>query len=75
MTRIEHANITVPDIDAAIAFLKVVAPDFEVRKMLPTHVDTAGYTLEMMITTLPLRRRMTLLENPKSHFQPTKIMV
>ncbi|MDN3643227.1 VOC family protein [Lutimonas halocynthiae] len=32
MTRIEHANITVPDIDAAISFLKIVAPDFEVRK-------------------------------------------
>lgn len=32
MTRIEHVNITVPDIDAAISFLKVVAPDFEVRK-------------------------------------------
>ncbi|MEH6578613.1 MAG: VOC family protein [Amphritea sp.] len=32
MTRIEHANITVPDIDAAIKFLKIVAPDFEVRK-------------------------------------------
>ena len=32
MTRIEHANLTVPDIDAAIKFLKIVAPDFEVRK-------------------------------------------
>ena len=32
MTRIEHANITVPDIDEAIRFLKIVAPDFEVRK-------------------------------------------
>ncbi len=32
MTRIEHANITVPDIDAAIIFLKIVAPDFDVRK-------------------------------------------
>jgi len=32
MTRIEHANITVPDIDAAIKFLKIVAPDFDVRK-------------------------------------------
>ena len=31
MTRIEHINITVPDIDAAISFLKIVAPDFEVR--------------------------------------------
>ncbi len=32
MTRIEHVNITVPDIDAAIVFLKIVAPDFDVRK-------------------------------------------
>ena len=31
MTRLEHANITVPDIDAAIAFLSVVAPDFRIR--------------------------------------------
>ncbi len=30
-TYLEHANITVPDIDAAIAFLKVVEPDFVVR--------------------------------------------
>jgi catechol 2,3-dioxygenase-like lactoylglutathione lyase family enzyme len=28
---LEHANITVPDIDAAIAFLKVVEPQMEVR--------------------------------------------
>jgi catechol 2,3-dioxygenase-like lactoylglutathione lyase family enzyme len=32
MTRIEHVNITVPDIDAAIGFLKIIAPDFDVRK-------------------------------------------
>lgn len=32
MTRIEHLNITVPDIDAALAFLVIVAPDFNVRK-------------------------------------------
>ena len=32
MTSIEHVNITVPDIDEAIRFLKIVAPDFEVRK-------------------------------------------
>ena len=31
MTYLEHANITVPDIDAAIAFLKVVDPEIEVR--------------------------------------------
>lgn len=28
---IEHINITVPDIDAAIAFLKIVEPQIEVR--------------------------------------------
>jgi catechol 2,3-dioxygenase-like lactoylglutathione lyase family enzyme len=28
---LEHANITVPDIDAAIAFLQVVEPNFVVR--------------------------------------------
>ena len=32
VTKIEHANITVPDIDEAIRFLKIVAPDFKVRK-------------------------------------------
>lgn len=32
MTRFEHANLTVPDIDAAIKFIKIVAPDFDVRK-------------------------------------------
>jgi len=32
MTRIEHVNMTVPDIDAAIRFIKIVAPDFDVRK-------------------------------------------
>jgi hypothetical protein len=32
MTKIEHVNITVPDIDSAISFLNIVAPDFEVRK-------------------------------------------
>jgi len=31
MTRLEHANITVPDIDAATEFLAVVAPDFRTR--------------------------------------------
>lgn len=31
MTKLEHANITVPSIDAAIEFLGVVAPDFKVR--------------------------------------------
>lgn len=28
--RIEHANLTVPDIDAAIRFLKAVEPDYEI---------------------------------------------
>lgn len=32
MTQLEHANITVPDIDAAIRFLSLAAPDFTVRK-------------------------------------------
>ena len=32
MTQIEHCNITVPDIDAAITFLETAAPDFKVRK-------------------------------------------
>ncbi|WP_261815651.1 VOC family protein [Vibrio gallicus] len=31
MTKLEHANITVPSIDAAIDFFKIVAPDFNVR--------------------------------------------
>ncbi|OED34886.1 hypothetical protein AB832_06700 [Flavobacteriaceae bacterium (ex Bugula neritina AB1)] len=31
-TFLEHANISVPDIDEAIAFLQLVAPDFKVRK-------------------------------------------
>jgi catechol 2,3-dioxygenase-like lactoylglutathione lyase family enzyme len=29
---LEHANITVPDIDQAIAFLQVIEPDFYVRQ-------------------------------------------
>jgi len=31
MTRLEHLNITVPDVDAAIRFIKIIAPDFTVR--------------------------------------------
>ncbi len=31
-TKIEHVNITVPDIDAAVSFLNIVAPDFKIRK-------------------------------------------
>ena len=30
-TFLEHANITVPDIDAVITFLQIVEPDFNVR--------------------------------------------
>ena len=29
--RLEHANLTVPDIDAAIAFLTTVEPEFRIR--------------------------------------------
>jgi len=32
MTMIEHVNITVPDIDEAIRFILIVAPDFKVRR-------------------------------------------
>ena len=32
MTYLEHANITVPDIDAAIIFLCLIDPSFEVRR-------------------------------------------
>ena len=32
MTKIEHVNITVPDIDAAVSFLNIVAPDFKIRR-------------------------------------------
>ena len=32
MTQIEHLNITVPNIDEAIKFIQIVAPDFKVRK-------------------------------------------
>lgn len=32
MTKIEHCNITVPNIDEAIKFIQIVAPDFKVRK-------------------------------------------
>lgn len=31
-TRIEHLNITVPNIDEAVSFIKMVAPDFVIRK-------------------------------------------
>ncbi|MBL4706443.1 MAG: VOC family protein [Flavobacteriales bacterium] len=31
-TYLEHANISVPSIDEAIAFLKLIAPDFDLRQ-------------------------------------------
>jgi len=31
-TKIEHVNITVPDIGAALRFLNIVAPDFKIMK-------------------------------------------
>ena len=31
-TIVEHVNITVPDIERTLTFLKIVAPDFNVRK-------------------------------------------
>ncbi len=31
-TRLEHFNITVPDIDAAIGFIGIIAADFKVRR-------------------------------------------
>ena len=40
MTRIEHANITVPSIDAALEFINIVAPDFTTRK---DEVSERGY--------------------------------
>ena len=39
-TYLEHANITVPDINAAIAFLKVIDPSFEVRR---DEIGATGY--------------------------------
>ena len=32
MSQLEHANITVPDIDAAVRFIQLMAPDHEVRQ-------------------------------------------
>ncbi|ELM6650732.1 TPA: VOC family protein [Vibrio parahaemolyticus] len=52
MTRIEHLNITVPDIDAALAFLAIVAPDFKVRKDVKS----------------PDRHRWTHVGNKQSYF-------
>ena len=32
MSQLEHANITVPDIESAVTFIQLMAPDFVVRK-------------------------------------------
>ncbi|WP_094752238.1 VOC family protein [Psychromonas sp. CD1] len=32
MSKIEHLNITVPNIDEAIKFIQIIAPDFKIRK-------------------------------------------
>ena len=40
MTRIEHANITVPSIDTALEFIPIVAPDFTIRR---DEVSERGY--------------------------------
>jgi len=32
VTTLEHLNITVPDIDAALEFIRLAAPDFSVRR-------------------------------------------
>lgn len=32
MTKLEHLNITVPNIDEAIKFIQIIAPDFKIRK-------------------------------------------
>jgi len=37
VTKIEHLNITVPDIDDAIKFIQIVAPDFKVRMDVKPH--------------------------------------
>ncbi len=40
MTQLEHANITVPDIDAAVRFIQLIAPDYKVRQ---DAVSETGY--------------------------------
>lgn len=40
MSHLEHANITVPDVDAAIRFIQLIAPDFVVRQ---DSVSERGY--------------------------------
>lgn len=40
MTQLEHANITVPDIDAAVRFIQLIAPDHKVRQ---DAVSETGY--------------------------------
>lgn len=53
MTKIEHSNITVPDIDEAIAFISLVAPDFKIRKDESPLIVIAGYILETMNIIFP----------------------
>ncbi|MDA7746601.1 hypothetical protein N8878_04635 [Psychromonas sp.] len=48
MSKIEHLNITVPDIDEAIKFIQIVAPDFKVRKDVKS--VTLGVSGHMLIT-------------------------
>ena len=71
MTRIEHVNITVPDIDEAIRFLKIVAPDFDVRKNeTPSnsyrwaHIGNENYYLALQEPHLDAE--------PKKRLQPYK---
>jgi len=40
VTTIEHANITVPNIDAALEFINIVAPDFTIRR---DEISELGY--------------------------------
>ena len=42
---LEHANITVPNIDAAIEFLKVIEPHIEVRPGRREPIPEAGVLL------------------------------
>lgn len=39
-TRLEHFNVTVPDIDASIDFLKIIAPDYKTRR---DEISEIGY--------------------------------
>ncbi len=52
---LEHANITVPDIDAAIAFLKVVEPNFVYDTMPLRQAAIVGVTLAQIKPILPCK--------------------